>query len=518
MQCNVAATNVFSGHASLTSVPTAIPSDTQIVNLTFTQISAITVDPFTHLTSISELRLHNNRLEQMPAVESTADTLVEYNLEHNRIASIPAYYFQNFQLLKNLYLKDNQLVVLERFTFFGTISLFALSLTGNRINNTDVKAFENTGLTTLKWINVNDNQLTALPCFGDNRTFTFLGIKLQDNDITVMSEECLTQLQNVTTLELSLQRNNLSSIANLSVIISQITELDIDDNPFLSDFPVVSQELVDSSKLKILYLSESIFVLFPDIQMRETVTKLSINEAHITCIPSDRLMGFDNLETFNLHSNLMRRFPDDANCSSTPANSSLIFPSLHYLRMQDNELLEFPDLAMFPNLKELTMDFNPLVQLEWQTVAAASGLRVLDLRETWLQSVFCDYQQPGPPPFISNATLFKMRNEDLMLENFGDPTQPVYGTDIPLLCVWQLPTNWTIPTHNSTGHPLDTASCVSQATLQHARWIVITLYDTECPGNHPYAKMNGNECQILGLLSYLMMQKLRFLVLFTLPA
>lgn len=91
---------------------------------------------------------------------SSLTNLVELDLSHNLLQSIPSESFRSSPFLRRLILSANRFPVIEDYSFPGLESLQFLGLTDCAIQRVEDNAFN--GLKSLKSLHLNGNQLTVL--------------------------------------------------------------------------------------------------------------------------------------------------------------------------------------------------------------------------------------------------------------------------------------------------------------------------------------------------------------------
>nr|3G39_A Chain A, Variable lymphocyte receptor VLRB.2D [Petromyzon marinus] len=107
-QCSCSGTTVDCSGKSLASVPTGIPTTTQVLYLYDNQITKLEPGVFDRLTQLTRLDLDNNQLTVLPAgVFDKLTQLTQLSLNDNQLKSIPRGAFDNLKSLTHIWLLNN---------------------------------------------------------------------------------------------------------------------------------------------------------------------------------------------------------------------------------------------------------------------------------------------------------------------------------------------------------------------------------------------------------------------------
>ncbi len=134
--------------------------------------------------------------------------VVELDLDHNQLTSLPKNIFNGLHNLRELYLFTNRLTSLPENIFNGLPKLQRLYLFNNQLNSLPEKIFNN--LHNLRKLWLDDNQLASLPEKIFNNLPKLQMLELFNNQLTSLPEKIFNNLPNL--LDLNLYRNRLTSL------------------------------------------------------------------------------------------------------------------------------------------------------------------------------------------------------------------------------------------------------------------------------------------------------------------
>ncbi|XP_060600682.1 slit homolog 3 protein-like [Ruditapes philippinarum] len=317
--------SVYCNRTGINAVPSGIPPDTQLLDLSENNIERIALDDLKGLKYLQELDLSSNRLDES-SIESRAldlTKLVTIDLSFNLYKSIPKslpanisklwFFNNNVQILKSdsflnytnlqyVDLSNNNMVAIEKGAFDPLLFLQTLYIPFNNLTDESIPPGTFNGSTNLQLLSVRFNLLQHM--------FKYLPCSLQyldyvGNKIITIPAYSFVDLPNLQTL---------------SFWEGQVTT--IEDNAFFG-----------LSKLKIL-----------DMNM----DKLS------SAITNNTFAGLTNLQTCYMYSNSISRLDIGA---------LYHFTSLSELWLQGNKMStlrpEVLDVKYIPKLSQLYIDSNP---------------------------------------------------------------------------------------------------------------------------------------------------------------
>ncbi|KAI1315924.1 hypothetical protein EDD11_000174 [Mortierella claussenii] len=253
-------------------------------------------DIYRHHKHVAKLLLRRNNIQEIPPEIKVLTNLVELSLRDNLLTSVPVE-ITSLKLLQKLSLANNRLQEPPE-----PIATFS----------------------QLTWLSLASNTLTSLPdSFGNLHKLTSLD--LQRNRFSTIPD-CIFQMRS---LQILLMQKN--RIAVISPKISQCTAL-------------VS---VNLSYNRIQYLP---------LEMRECrkLQHLLLSVNNIQVLPAVLCEAWSNLLNLDLHTNDLRRLPDQLGCLT----------SLRRLNLAINKIVEIPNsIGQLRLLEWLNLNDNKLVNL-----------------------------------------------------------------------------------------------------------------------------------------------------------
>ena len=225
MECHCTAMNMNymycgfeEGFKSLTTFPSFIPVQVEILSLYRNMLTDIPEDGLRNLTHLMTLNLRSNQLRDFPVTVfrdlvklksfnagfnklSTLpgrlfdglNNLQEVYLDNNALENIPEELFQNLPSLKRLHLHYNRLKTFPGNAFRGTLSLQGLSLANNLLTAIREETFSN--VSSLSRLTLTGNRIASIPV----NLFSELGslaiLRLEDNNITSLPRRTFAGLR-----------------------------------------------------------------------------------------------------------------------------------------------------------------------------------------------------------------------------------------------------------------------------------------------------------------------------------
>ena len=421
-------------HAGLVVVPSSdIPDDATEVNLESNNIGNITHDPFTHLRALETLRLGFNDLTAIPSIKSTSNTLKWLYLNGNRITVLPEDAFADFSVLKYLRLSGNLIQEMEVGSLNGMTALKQLFLDGNDFNLFDNRMSAKNDLINLHRFVARNSKLIEFPCLGPYNTNKLKLIYVENCEISAVRRECVEDL-GPGPFDIELQGNRLTSLANLSQVIATIRSLDVSDNEFLGDLPLVNYSNIHQNKLEILNISRTLFPVLPLIQPRLSLLELHASAARIMCVPTTRISALSHLQILDLSSNRIKSFPDDS-CTDTSGdiavlvasglNSTTDFNNLKVLNLENNMIQNFPSSIRAIHLIILKLSYNQITEVSHENVASFSALKSLELSHNMIVAFLVGSMIPSN--FMAHVLNLDLRNNRLdAIPDFSSSSAHIY--------------------------------------------------------------------------------------------
>ncbi|XP_036752783.1 asporin [Manis pentadactyla] len=239
----------------LSSIPSNIPFDTQMVDLQNNKIKEIKENDFKGLTSLYALILNNNKLTKIhPKAFLTTKKLKRLYLSHNQLSEIPLNLPKS---LAELRIHDNKVKKIQKETFKGMNALHVLEMSANPLDNNGIEpgAFE--GMTVFH-IRIAEAKLTSIP---KELPSTLLELHLDYNKISTVELEDFKRYKDLQ--RLGLGNNRIADVENGSLAnIPSVREIHLENNK-LKKIPAGLQEL---KYLQIIFLHSN------------SITKVGVND------------------------------------------------------------------------------------------------------------------------------------------------------------------------------------------------------------------------------------------------
>ncbi|KAJ8672692.1 hypothetical protein QAD02_003952 [Eretmocerus hayati] len=166
----------------LSSIPDDIDPETQVLDASGNRIAALTNNAFVkvRLTNLQKLYLRNCGIERVDErAFAGLSNLVELDLSHNRLTSVPSSSFGDTPFLRELNLAHNPLGRIGSNAFERTRNLVKLDLTSTRLNELAAKSFH--GLEVLESLKLGHNNVSTLQRNTFEPLIKLTSIELYDN-------------------------------------------------------------------------------------------------------------------------------------------------------------------------------------------------------------------------------------------------------------------------------------------------------------------------------------------------
>ncbi|EGD82035.1 TKL protein kinase [Salpingoeca rosetta] len=318
---------------------------------------------FEHAAQLFALRLGNNSLASVPKL-ARMTSLVELDLDRNKIPRIQADAFEDLTALRELFLDSNIIRAIPTGAFHSLKHLTWLELGANPIQHLHAHVFA--GLTQLHTLKVGGTLLTSLPptIFQTNRRLN--DVVLEGNLLTSLPGSIFAGLTSLR--HLSLRNNRLTSLqpALFRDLVS-LSTLRLNDNKLTA----LPDRLLDSCyRLKWLYcdnnrlsgLSPDLFAHTPNLRV---VTFENNRLRHVDGLFDTE---FPRLERIDMAANKLTRF-------HIPTH----WPSLHTLVLGDNPMQYMPDMTKAPALRVLRMQNHGVKRIDLTPLLTLPSLTTVEL-------------------------------------------------------------------------------------------------------------------------------------------
>ncbi|XP_068596907.1 matrix-remodeling-associated protein 5 [Brachionichthys hirsutus] len=154
----------------LTSIPKALPKDTERLNLGYNSLTEVERSEFRMLRQLEMLMLHGNDITTIhPGAFYSLRALQILKFSYNKLTSVHPALFEGLVGLKRLHLDHNLIDFIEPYSFSGLTSLRLLQLEGNLLKDIHPRTFITVSLlgtfwtSGLKHLYLSDNLLEQLP-------------------------------------------------------------------------------------------------------------------------------------------------------------------------------------------------------------------------------------------------------------------------------------------------------------------------------------------------------------------
>ena len=274
----------------LKSVPLDISKLTSLVELDLNKnrISDVPPQSFHRLLSLEIMNLHSNALEQLPAeLFSNLQSLKALDLSHNQLSEVPT--VGNPPGLETLFLNHNGLVQLRDNAFAGMAGLGILTLSSNSIESPLARPLFD-DLASLVELDVSNNRISGLGGKVLGNLASLEKLTMKNNGIAVIlpgSFNGLSALKYV-----SLASNNISTIPRDTFTAKALRRLD-DAGIGNETRRLETTGEAARSTPRVL----SVLGISPPVKLK----KLLLPENHISYVPSDAFAGLA-LEYLSLRS------------------------------------------------------------------------------------------------------------------------------------------------------------------------------------------------------------------------
>lgn len=147
----------------LISIPESVNPETQVIDLSGNNIQILPREVFhrSGLINLQRVYLRNCRIGQIDDVAFHGLTnLIELDLSHNLLTSIPSGTFHDIPFLRDLIISNNPIQKIETFAFQALHGLVKLDVSNCELQTISPNAFD--GIDMLESLKINGNRLTEL--------------------------------------------------------------------------------------------------------------------------------------------------------------------------------------------------------------------------------------------------------------------------------------------------------------------------------------------------------------------
>ncbi|XP_006141088.1 transforming growth factor beta activator LRRC32 [Tupaia chinensis] len=421
--CKMVDKNAWCQGLGLLQVPSGLPLDIEVLNLSGNQLRSILPSPLGFYTALRHLDLSANEISFLqPGVFQALPHLEHLSLAHNHLAASPAMsagglgplpHVTSLDLsgnslysglverllgqapaLRTLSLAQNSLTRLSRHTFMGMPALERLDLHSNVLMDIEDGAFE--ALPRLAHLNLSRNSLTCISNFSLQQ-LQVLDLSCNSIEAFQMAPEPRTEYQ---LAWLDLRENNLLHFPDLAAL-PRLVYLNVSNN--LIRLPVEPPQGNRGTQGWSASPSNPSWNTSTHALSQLLNLDLSYNE--IELVPSDFLAHLTSLHFLNLSRNCLRTFE---------ARHAGSLPCLVRLDLSWNmlEALELGSRTL-GSLRTLLLQDNALQDLPSYTFASLASLQRLDLQGNRVNP--CGGPgKPGPSGCVSFSGISSLRTLNLV--------------------------------------------------------------------------------------------------------
>ncbi|XP_051873885.1 leucine-rich repeats and immunoglobulin-like domains protein 1 isoform X2 [Pristis pectinata] len=362
-----------------TRIPRQLPAWVVYLNLSYNKLASIDPTVFTELPNLREVRLDHNELTMIPDMGLASAHLVFLYLHHNKIRSIEANHLKLYESLETLDLTYNEITEIQNNCFPQQLKIKDLYLGNNRISIVEPGTFDNLS-STLQVLRLSKNRISHLPV----KVFKLphlVQLELNRNRIRLIDGLTFHGLDNLEVLKL--QRNNISKLmdgAFWGLAKMQVLHL---DNNILNE--VTSGWLYGLSSLQQLFLSyNSISRINPDAWgFCQKLVELNLSHNNLMRLDEGSLVGLSGLQFLRLSHNSINHIADGAFKG---------LRSLQVLELDNNEISGIIEdtngaFAGLDNLSKLTLFGNKIKSVAKKAFVGLEALEHLNLGNNMIRSI-----------------------------------------------------------------------------------------------------------------------------------
>nr|XP_014092231.2 uncharacterized protein LOC106618861 [Bactrocera oleae] len=362
---------------------------------------------FQSLTNLQHINLQDNQLTVLEDIfpnDKTNSSLLSIQLEENELHKIHVRTFRRQERIQIMWLRDNQLIRVDKSMFVDLLMLGRLYLSNNIIRDIDKDTFST--LKHLKFLDLSGNRLKHVRREYFAPLVSLEELSLSQNYIEALESYCFNKLKNLRVLDLSnnplvqltkdifmeelpltflnLRNTSLRKIElHTFKALQNLNELNLEDNQLNpSDI-----HKLDVPSLRSLYLAHNDFshervggITAGMFDKMRSLQLLTMANCSLDLLPDEIFTKNTNLVKLDLCDNRI-----------TVMNRN-IFNGLNVfkeLKLCHNQLSEFPHIALYnlSTLETLDLSRNQLTSTDFFKLSGTLNLRQLNLHDNKITSL-----------------------------------------------------------------------------------------------------------------------------------
>lgn len=355
------------------------------INLSLNYLKEINESTFANLKSLAYLDLHYNEIKSIEPYSfvSQQNSLIELDLNRNKIGFIKNTYLFNMSKLEKLNLSQNQISSIERDSFRGMRQLKILNLSNNCLFRIDEYLLSD--LTSLQRLLLSNNLISELKSIALSNLFSLIVLDLSNNFIEHVPERVFSNLSQLHHLDLSHNRikrlispyafSGLNQLKSLRLSNNLIKELDPDI------FTKIGLDSFTSLSLSSNYLNDTVNSL--EISHFSSMTSLDLS-SNIDIKNMSLLLSRINITQASCLQLSLRNMSSECMVNLVAyLNSASIVEFICRLDLSFNDLGELFDHLPFNNLSMLTHLYlkNSRISSSAKSLNVLTSLTELDLSD-----------------------------------------------------------------------------------------------------------------------------------------
>ncbi|XP_034949223.1 toll-like receptor Tollo [Chelonus insularis] len=348
----------------------------EVLDISDNDLSVLPDRSFSGLKSMKTLMLQDNKIRHVgDHALGGLSSLQQLNLSSNRLVALPPELFSDTHELRELILSNNSLSVLAPGLLEGLDKLQTLDLSNNELTSHWINRDTFTRLVRLVILDLSFNALTKIDGFVFKGLLSLQVLRLERNNIEILSEGCFSSLRNLHSLTLS--HNKISRFdPSHTVGLGSIVQLFLDSNRLHT---LHRHAFVNVSTLQDFSLSGNSFTDIPEaIRELKNLKTLDLGNNKISSINNYSFVGLNELYGLRLVDNKLENITRDTFSA---------LPALQVLNLASNTIRHVEQSAFARNsvLRAVRLDGNQLTEIRgvFTSISTLVWLNVSDNKLLW---------------------------------------------------------------------------------------------------------------------------------------